>query len=196
MQIHEITLTEAGILQGIKRAASGVQGAVAGYKQSQQQRKLQDVSARAVKVWNNYAQQLKASTTDPVRYKQLYQQALVSFVQKNLLKGTTINQAVNQREIVSLIRAIADQADNPTAVTQLFTKLVQQSAIALPDTERGGSPILVKVVSTNPAVLQFRNKTYIIGNQGEWVDQATGKVADQSFQAFLDQQLAQAEGQP
>lgn len=194
MQIHEITLTEAGILQGIKRAAAGVQGAVSGYKQNQQQRKLQDVSARAVKVWNQYAQQLKAATPDPVRYRQLYQQSLLSFVQKNLLRGTNISQAVNQREIMTLIQAIADQADNPTAVTQLFPKLVQQSALAMPAGDRS-SPMLVKVISTSPAVLQFRNKTYVIGDQGEWVDQATSKVADQAFQAFLDQQLAQAEGQ-
>lgn len=187
MQIHEITLTEAGILQGIK-------GAVAGYQQSQQQRKLQDVSTRALNVWNKYTQQLKATNPDPARYKQLYQQALLSFVQKNLLKGTTVSSAVNQRELTALIRSITDQADNPTAVAQLFTKLVQQSALAMPDADRGASTMLVKVVSTNPAVLQFRNKTYVIGDQGNWVDQTTGKSVDQSFEAFLDQQLAQAGG--
>ena len=194
MQIHE--LNEAGILQGIKGAASGVKGAVQGFQQGRKQRldaqQLEQTAGIASRAWNKYAAQLKAATPDPTRYQQLYKQALQAFVQKNLLKGQTIANSINRQEITQLIDSITAQADNPTAVTQLFSNLVQQSALAQPDTATSGAQTLVRVVNPDPAVLQFRNKTYIINDQGEWADQVTGAVADQSFQAFLDQELAKA----
>jgi hypothetical protein len=199
MQIHELTqptLTEAGVLQGIKSAA---QGAVQGYQQSKQARQdradqqgIQNVSDRAVKAWTQYAKQLKASNPDPVRYAELYKQALMAFVQKNLLKGQPIANAINKQEITQLINAMSDQADNPTAITNLFPKLVQQAATSVTDVNSGAGQLQVKVINPDPAVLQFRNKTYIINDQGEWADQTTKAVADQSFQAFLDQELAKA----
>lgn len=194
MQIHE--LNEAGILQGIKGAASGVKGAVQGFQQGRKQRldaqQLEQTAGIASRAWNKYAAQLKAATPDPTRYQQLYKQALQAFVQKNLLKGQTIANSINRQEITQLIDSITAQANNPTAVTQLFSNLVQQSALAQPDTAASGAQTLVRVVNPDPAVLQFRNKTYIINDQGEWADQVTGAVADQSFQAFLDQELAKA----
>jgi hypothetical protein len=51
---------------------------------------------------------------------------------------------------------------------------------------------MVKVINPDPAVLQFRNKTYIINDQGEWADQSSGAVAAETFQKFLDQELAKA----
>jgi hypothetical protein len=199
MQIHELTkptLTEAGVLQGIKSAA---QGAVKGYQQSKQDRQdradqqgIQNVSDRAVKAWTQYAKQLKTSNPDPTRYAELYKQALMAFVQKNLLKGQPIANAINRQEITQLIDAMSDQADNPTAITNLFPKLVQQAATSVTDVNSGAGQLQVKVINPDPAVLQFRNKTYIINDQGEWADQTTKAVADQSFQAFLDQELAKA----
>jgi uncharacterized membrane-anchored protein YjiN (DUF445 family) len=197
MQIHELTqLNEQGILQGIKSAAQGVKGAVQGYQQSKQDRTTQqgikNVSDRAVKAWDQYAKQLKAANPDPTRYAQLYKQALMAFVQKNMLKGQPIANAINRQEITQLIDAMTAQADNPTAVTNLFSKLVQQAVTSSTDVSTGAGQLMVKVVNPDPAVLQFRNKTYIINDQGEWADQVTGSVADQSFQAFLDQELAKA----
>ena len=196
MQIHELTqLNEAGILQGIKSAAGGVKGAVQGFQQGREQRinaqQLQQTAGIAANAWNKYAKQLKAATPDATRYQQLYKQALQAFVQKNLLRGQTIANSINRQEITQLIDSITAQADNPTAVTQLFSNLVQQSALAQPDAA-SATQSLVRVVNPDPAVLQFRNKTYIINDQGEWADQVTGAVADQSFQAFLDQELARA----
>jgi uncharacterized membrane-anchored protein YjiN (DUF445 family) len=190
MQIHELTqLNEAGILQGIK-------GAVQGYQQGREQRmtaqQVQQTSSIAAKAWNKYAKQLKAATPDPTRYQQLYKQALEAFTQKNLLKGQTIANSINKQEITQLIDSMTAQADNPTAVTQLFPRLVQQAALSQSDVNAGQGQLMVKVVNPDPAVLQFRNKTYVINDQGEWADQVTGSVADQSFQAFLDQELAKA----
>ncbi|CAB4138137.1 hypothetical protein UFOVP328_330 [uncultured Caudovirales phage] len=197
MQIHELTqLNEAGILQGIKSAATSAKSAVKGFQQATQDRKsqlaVQNVSDRAVKAWNMYTKQLKAANPDPVRYAQLYKQALMAFVQKNLLKGQPIANAINRQEITQLVDAISDQADNPTAVTNLFSKLIQQAATSTDDTGAVASQSQVKVINPDPAVLQFRTKTYIINDQGQWADQATGAVADQSFQAYLDQELEKA----
>lgn len=216
MQIHEITQRQeqlderllnlaqkaaAATARGVSKVGSAVQAVKQpfqsvsqAYTGARQAGKLADVTKRVLDVWTRYAEQLKQATPDPVKYQQLYAQALASFVQKNLLKGTTINQAVNQREITALIQAITQQADNPTAVQKLMPQLVQQSALAVPQADRA-APMMVKVISLQPAVLQFRNKVYTVGNQGEWNEQGTGKVPDETFQQFLDQQLAQAQGQ-
>lgn len=190
MQIHELTqINEQGILQGIKSAAQGFQQA---RQDRATQQGIQNVSDRAVKAWSTYAKQLKTANPDPTRYAQLYKQSLLAFVQKNLLKGQPIANAINRQEITQLINAMSDQADNPTAITNLFPKLVQQAATSVTDVNSGAGQLQVKVINPDPAVLQFRNKTYIINDQGEWADQTTKAVADQSFQAFLDQELAKA----
>jgi hypothetical protein len=192
MQIHELTkkdLTEAGLLQGIKSAAQG-------YQQSKQdrvtQQSIQNVSDRAVKAWSTYAKQLKTANPDPTRYAQLYKQSLLAFVQKNLLKGQPIANAINKQEITQLVNAMSDQADNPVAITNLFPKLVQQAATSVTDVNSSAGQLQVKVINPDPAVLQFRNKTYIINDQGEWADQQSGTVPEPTFQGFLDQELAKA----
>lgn len=215
MQIHEITastktqLDEAlpnwmdpaviaqkakTVGQGIKNIGQNVKSTVAPAQQAlktrQQTRAQTSAATKAATVWNNYAQQLKAATPDPVRYQQLYKQALQTFVQKNLLRGQSIANSINRQEIAQSIDAIVAQANNPQQVAQLFPNLVQQSALAQPDPS-ASSGLAVKIISTNPAVVQFRNKTYTIDNQGQWADQS-GTVPDQSFQAFLDQELAKA----
>lgn len=216
MQIHEITIKSAQQLdealpnwmdpaviaqkaqkvgQGIKNIGQNVKSTYQPAQQAYQDRtqsKAQSAAAsKATQVWNNYAKQLKAATPDPARYQQLYKQALTTFVQKNLLRGQSIANSINRQEITQLIDAITAQADNTTAVTQLFPRLVQQAALSQPDAA-SATQLLVRVINPDPAVLQFRNKTYIINDQGEWADQVTGSVADQSFQAFLDQELAKA----
>jgi len=190
MQIHELTqLNEQGILQGIKSAAQG-------YQQAKQdritQQGIQGVADKATRAWAQYAKQLKATNPDPVRYAQLYKQALTAFVQKNLLKGQPIANAINKQEITQLIDAVAAQADNPTAVTNLFPKLVQQAATSVTDVNSSQGQLMVKVINPDPAVLQFRNRTYIINDKGEWADQRSGTVPEPSFQGFLDQELAKA----
>jgi hypothetical protein len=117
---------------------------------------------------------------------------LLAFVQKNLLKGQPIANAINKQEITQLVDAMVAQADNPTAITNLFPKLVQQAATSATDVNSGAGQLMVKVINPDPAVLQFRNKTYIINDQGEWADQTSGAVAAETFQKFLDQELAKA----
>jgi hypothetical protein len=197
MQIHELTqLNEQGILQGIKSAASGVKGAVQGFQQARQDRTVQqgvqNVADRAAKAWSTYAKQLKTANPDPTRYAQLYKQSLLAFVQKNLLKGQPIANAINKQEITQLVDAMVAQADNPTAITNLFPKLVQQAATSATDVDSTAGQLQVKVINPDPAVLQFRNRTYIINDKGEWADQQSGTVPEPTFQGFLDQELAKA----
>jgi len=202
MQIHEITqLNEAGILQGIKNAAAGAVGALtkqrgnvtsAGINAKTDRasaKKMQTVIDKAVPAWLQYARQLKAANPDPARYATLYKQTLQAFVQKNLLAGQSINNAVNRQELNQLIDQITAAEADPNQVAQLFPKLVQQAGLSAPDISASGGGLAVKVISANPAVLQFRNKTYTINDQGVWADQ-TGTVPDQAFTKFLDQELA------
>jgi len=216
MQIHEITinaktkLDEAlpnwmdpaaiaqkakSVGQGIKSVGQNIKQTVApaqqAYKSYSQNKKIAGVSDTALKAWSTYATNLAKANPDPARFEQLYKQALTSFVQKNLLKNQSINSAINSQEINTLINNITAQRNNAQALPLLFNKLIQQASLSTQDPSRGAG-LLVKVISANPAVLQFRNKTYVIGNQGEWVDKDSGQVADPTFQAFLDQELSKA----
>ena len=188
MQIHELTqqrLDEQGILQGIKNAAQT-------FKQTRQnnitQQKIDAVLAKALPIWNKYTQQLKNSTPDPERYQQLYKQALTAFVQKNLMGGQQLNSAINRQEILKIIDSITVAANNPQEVSQRFRMLVQQAALAQPDVEKTST--LIRVISTEPAIVQYRNRDYIINDQGRWADKQTGKETEESFGRFLDQEWA------
>jgi hypothetical protein len=199
MQIHEITIKQLdeGLLDNLgsayNKAKGAVTGAVQGYQQSKTDRAtanaLKAVSDKSIKVWQQYAKNLKAANPDPVRYATLYRQSLAAFVQKNLLKGLPINSAINKLEINQLIDAIADAESNPTQVAQLFPKLVQQSALSSQDVAQ---PTLVKIVSTSPPVIQYRGANYALNQSGDWANQTTGKTPDESFQAFLDSEARKA----
>ena len=194
MQIHEITkskLTEAG---GFGSFMSGLTGGISDkFTQNKGTTQTAPVANKVNQVWANYAQQLKAANPDPARYATLYQQTLTAFVQKNLLGGQNINSAVNKQEITQLIGQIAAAKDNPQQVTELMSKLVQQSALSQQDVT-AGSQMLAKVISLNPDILEYRGVTYAVNDNGAWANQRTGKVLDQTMQAFLDNEVNKAGG--
>lgn len=198
MQIHEITarrVDELALGQAYNRLKGGVQGAVQGYQTAKAVRQgaevTKQVADKATKAWLTYAANLKAANPDPQRYAQLYKQTLSAFVQKNLLKGQPINTAINRQEISQLIDQITAAEASPRQVTQLMSKLVQQAGLSQQDV---GTQALTKIVSLEPAVIEYRTVTYTINDNGEWANQKTGAVPDESFQAFLDQELVKAGG--
>jgi len=214
MQIHEITQrkknsqVDEGLLDLAKKAAGAVGSGVAAlgragsavaspfravkgaYQTAAGTSGIGQISAKAARAWNAYAETLKAATPDPQRYSTLYKQALEAFVQKNLLSGQRLNSAINQQEIRAIMDQIITASDNPQQVTQLFPKLVQQAAASQQRIDADG----VKIISTQPAVIEFRNVVYAQNDQGEWANQKTGRVLDGPTQDFLDQQLALAQG--
>ena len=207
MQIHEIT--ESQINEGLGNFLGNVAGKVAAganklgqaispsgdfknaYGNQQRTQQTAMLGKKVAQIWANYVQQLKATTPDPARYDTMYQQALTAFVQKNLLGGQSINTAINKQEITQLISQISTAKDNPQQVATLISKLVQQASVSQQDINSG---TLTKVISTDPAVIQYRGVTYIINDGGQWANQTTGKVPDESFQAFMDQELTKAGG--
>jgi hypothetical protein len=205
MQIHEITQQkiDEGIGSFLGKAAGGISniaGKVAGaispigpaknaYTSAVRPQQIAMLGKKITDIWANYAQQLKTATPDPTRYADLYEKSLTAFVQKNLLSGQSINSVTNKQEITKLISDITNAKDNPQDVAKLLPKLVQQATVSMSSTQNQAS---VQVVSQNPMVVQFRNKTYILsstpGQQGEWTDQATGKSLDPTWQAYLDKE--------
>jgi hypothetical protein len=213
MQIHEITQkknnqVDEGLLDLAKKAAGAVGSGVAAlgragaavaspfkavrgaYQTAAGTTGIAQIAAKAAKAWNAYAETLKAATPDPQRYAALYKQALEAFVQKNLLSGQRLSSAINQQEIRAIMDQIIASSANPQQVTQLFPKLVQQAAASQQRIDADG----VKIISTQPAVIEFRNVVYAQNDQGEWANQKTGRVLDGPTQDFLDQQLALAQG--
>ena len=207
MQIHEITESKVdeGLGSFLGKAAGGlsniankVTGAISpvgdfknAYANKQKTQQTAMLGKKVAQIWANYVEQLKATTPDPARYDTMYQQALKAFVQKNLLGGQSINTAINNQEITKLITQITAAKDNPQQVATLVSKLVQQASVSQQDVSSG---TLTKVISTDPAVIEYRGITYSINDNGQWSNQRTGKVPDESFQAFMDQELTKAGG--
>jgi hypothetical protein len=208
MQIHEITQTQLdeGLGSFLGKAAGGisnfankVSGAVSptgdfknAYANTKKTQQTAMLGKKVAQIWANYVEQLKATTPDPARYDTLYKQALTAFVQKNLLGGQSISTAINKQEITQLISQISTAKDNPQQVATLIPKLVQQASLSQQDVTSNAT--LSKVISTEPAVIEYRGITYSINDNGEWANQRTGKVPDQTFQAFMDQELIKAGG--
>lgn len=207
MQIHEITnkQLDEGLLDFAKSAAGAVGRGVGAlgragstvakpfkaikgaYQQGAGTSNVQLIANKAAKAWDNYTKNLQASTPDPQRYTVLYRQALLAFIQKNFLGGQALNNVINRQEITQIVDAMTA---NPQQATQLFPKLVQTSLASQPDVTNVNS--LVKIMSTSPPVIQYRSANYALNQTGDWANQTTGKVPDESFQAFLDQEARKA----
>ena len=192
MQIHEITQRRVNEAGGFGSFLSGLNGGLTDKFSNPGQPNVAAMNKKITKVWTDYAQQLKAVTPDPARYDTLYLQTLTAFVQKNLLGGQPINSAINKQEITQMISAIVVAKEDPQQVATLMPKLIQQTMLSQQDVS-GGSGI-TKVVSTNPAIIEYRGVTYSINDNGQWSNQKTGKVLDQNSQLFFDLELNKAGG--
>jgi hypothetical protein len=195
MRIREIAnhnMSE-GILDTLKAATSWGSGETWGQAKSRVQTgtAMQTLLKKAVPAWDSYAKNLKSMTPDPARYKQLYQQSLAAFVQKNLMGNQPIDGAINRREITQLIADITAAEDNPQQVASLFGQLTKLAAMSQQDTNRND---VAKIISTQPAVIEFRNVVYAQNDEGKWANQKTGRILDEPTQNFLDQELARAGG--
>jgi hypothetical protein len=195
MQIHEISRPvqiNEGFFSDMANAVS----------QGNQQQQISSLTNNAFGVWNKYAQNLKNLTPDPVRYEQLYRQALESFVQKNLLNGAPIEYAINQQELDQLINDTTAARDDANQVKQLFSQLVQQAALSQQQargrsrTSPSANKSQVTVINKDPALVQFQNVNYVINDQGEWIGLNNSRIVPQSFQQFLDDELNKALGTP
>jgi cell fate (sporulation/competence/biofilm development) regulator YmcA (YheA/YmcA/DUF963 family) len=195
MRIREIAnqnMSE-GVLDTLKAATTWGSGETWGQAKSRVQTNtaMQNLLKKAVPAWNSYAKNLKSMTPDPARYQQLYQQSLAAFVQKNLMGNQPIDSAINRREITQLIADITAAEDNPQQVASLFGQLTKQAAMSQQDTNRND---VAKIISTQPAVIEFRNVVYAQNDEGKWANQKTGRILDEPTQNFLDQELARAGG--
>lgn len=208
MQIHEITSKRVdeglgsffgkvagGLSRGANFAAqkiSPVRDFKSAYASSKIPQQTAMLGKKVADIWAAYDKQLRAATPDPVEYADLYPRTLTAFVQKNLLGGQSLAYATNKQQLNQLINDITNNRDNPQKVAQGMAKLVQQAAVSQQDVAQTQS--VTKVISLQPAVLQFRNINYAIDNNGQWANQSNGRVPDESFQAFLDQELIKAGG--
>lgn len=140
MQIHEITykqrLDEVDIIGGIKKAVSGVQGAVAGFQQSQQQRQVQQNTSALAKAaqqqWNNKVIQLtQAAGGQPVDVTE-YENQLSDFVERVMLRSYKVADMdpESQTRIEQALGAVVRSRNDRRALGPAFEKLVQQATVA------------------------------------------------------------------
>jgi hypothetical protein len=116
MQIHELTKQQLdeGLLDLAKQAAGGVKGAVQGYKDAGEARKIAQAADKAYTTWTKYSDQVAKTYTDPVKKQAYlnrqdgrYEKDLLSFVQQNLLRGLSFSTLNNRDDIMGLIKAIS-----------------------------------------------------------------------------------------
>jgi carbamate kinase len=148
MQIHEI-LTEqrldelpaalGKLAQGAKNVAAGVQGAAAGFQQSQQQRAFTGQQSALAKAaydqWNRKVMALSNAAggqpVDPNDYKN----HLADFVEKTILNNRKIQDldAASQTRInTAMGEIIKNQADR-AGLQKSFQNLITQSAVSRED---------------------------------------------------------------
>lgn len=140
MQIHDITkkqqLDEVDIVGAAKKAVAGVQGAVAGFQQSQQQRQIQQntsaLAKAAMQQWNNKVIQLtQAAGGQPVDPTE-YENQLSDFVERVMLKSYKIAdmEPQSQQRIEQAIGAVVNGRNDRRALGPAFEKLVQQAMVS------------------------------------------------------------------
>ena len=137
MQIHELTqkkkldeawgedpITDLGqaagkAVSGVKNIGSAIaspfKDVAGGYKDARMDQKVSAVADKAYRAWKSYESQLL--TTNPTaRTDGQYEQALLAFVNKNLLGGMYLPNVINKDKITALVKQISGTpAQQPTA---------------------------------------------------------------------------------
>lgn len=185
------------------------------YTQARTGQQSAATAGHALGIWKKYADQLYASTADKTQYPDLYKRTLEAFVQKNLLAGSSISRATNSQQINAIIdqlvqteiknrQAQAKAAPAPTPVTpgataaaplkesvtpqeqQLFTQLVQQAALSQPAADSNPVQQGAEIINKEPVIIRFQGTVYGLNDQGSWSNIKTGKVPEESVEAFLN----------
>ena len=144
MQIHELTqkkkldeawgedpITDLGqaagkAVSGVKNIGSAIaspfKDVAGGYKDARMDQKVSAVADKAYRAWKSYESQLL--TTNPTaRTDGQYEQALLAFVNKNLLGGMYLPNVINKDKITALVKQISGTpAQQPTATKKPLTK--------------------------------------------------------------------------
>jgi len=131
MQINEIThpqqLNEVDIVGGIKKAVSGVQGAVAGFQQQQQQKTVQQntqaVSKAALQQWNNKLIQLQQAGVPDTQWKDHLQ----DFVERVMLRSYKLDDLADKQGVERAMQNVIAAGMDRRKLEPAFTALVQQS---------------------------------------------------------------------
>jgi len=128
MQIHELTQrrhVDEGVMDTAKAAASkvgsalktgaqtagniagkvgaGIQGARAEIQDAGVARQATELSKRGYDSWSAYARQLTAQYGQDPKFKDIYKQQLLAFVQKNLLGGAYLPNLTNKDQILKSV---------------------------------------------------------------------------------------------
>jgi hypothetical protein len=134
MQIHELTKKkkvdlEEGIadtlggavgktVSGVKNVGSAIaspfKDIAGGYKDARMDQKVSAMADKAYRSWKSYEAQLLKATPDAKQTGEL-KQALLAFVNKNLLGGMYLPNVINKDKITSLVDQIAGGGNNQSA---------------------------------------------------------------------------------
>ena len=87
----------------IAGAKAGYQGSVAARQDSDVAKQAADLSKRGYDSWSAYARQLTAQYGQDPKFKDIYKQQLLAFVQKNLLGGAYLPNLNNKDQILKSV---------------------------------------------------------------------------------------------
>jgi len=150
MQIHEITQRKldegvgsflGGLAGGIANVAGDVVGAISpagdaksAYASAVRPQQIKMLSDKAYTGWKQYEKTLLQSNPD-ARETDMYEQALLAFVTKNLLGGQYLPNVINKNQIIALVKQLSqsgETAKTPPAGTEGMQSDLEEVSMGLP----------------------------------------------------------------
>jgi len=146
-ELEEVTLPSEWIANKAKGAAQKVGGAVSNFKGAYQDasadRKTGELFNKAYPIWKKYERQLLRTNPNARANGQL-EQALLAFVNKNLLGGMYLPNVINKDKIVSLVKQISNSgapAQQPPATqTNTASAGAATAPISKTNVAKSGNP--------------------------------------------------------
>lgn len=155
MQIHEITRRKldegvgsflGGLAGGIANVAGDVAGAISpggdaksAYASAVRPQQIKMLAAKAYAGWKQYEKTLLQSNPD-ARTGDMYYQALLAFVTKNLLGGQYLPNVINKNQIIALVKQLSqsdETAKTPPAATDQDKAAPGQMPSSVANSEQG-----------------------------------------------------------
>lgn len=179
MKINEV-IAEQGLLS---RLGQGVKGAVSSYK-SGKLTASDPVLKQAVDRWAKVSQQLSLAGVD-MKNRHNYAKALNQWLSDQLRLDNSQSEMLTDFSSHGVTKFI--QAALAKNATRRITS--SQPATAQPSTAAAGLPPNVKILATNPIVMQVDKQRFELDNQNKWHYLGTSKPLTPGQQAVLNQYL-------
>ena len=184
MKVNEI-INEGPLWDKVKSVAKGVQGAVQGYQTSKGNRAatapIADAVKRVTADWNAQKAQLAAGGVEPTA------ENFAQFMKPRVPSVAPATPADFANPAAYIQKAVAQHFAN--RANGITTHQAQPAAAAAgPATQQPAAIPGVKLIHSEPDIIEYKNVSYVVNDQGLWTPINSNKPVNQAMQAFLTKQ--------